>query len=182
MKAMPGSPGIYPVNHTFSTWGRPPWGRLLETKSSPISGLVHVKSFCITGKTRALFISFGSKPVLPMSLRSRTTFLPGEMGCLQAWKKNLKRRRNFLFPFSTLNAFHYSRLLRLDARNLTYEGKLVKIKQNQSHPFWFQCGKTLSMWVSYKIKVQSHTSWTRCVQRIWGIHAHSLLPMEKVAF
>ena len=34
----------------------------------------------------------------------------------------------FYFPFSTLNAFHYSRLLRLDARNRTYEGKLVKTK------------------------------------------------------
>lgn len=95
-------------------------------------------------------------------------------------KKSLKRRRNFLFPFSTLNAFHYSRLLRLDARNLTYEGKLVKIKQNQSHPFWFQCGKTLSTWVSYKIKVQNHTSWTWCLQSIWGIHAHVLLARKKV--
>ena len=105
---------------------------LLETKTPP-----SVKSLRGTGKTRVLFISFGSKPVLPLSLGSRTTFMPGEMECLQAWKKNLKRRRNYfiLFPFSTLNAFHYSRLLRPYARNLTYEGKLVKIKQNQSHPF-----------------------------------------------
>lgn len=133
---MPGSSGTYPENYAPSTWGRPPWGKPMGTKSPPFNQwVVHVNSLCVTGKTGALFISFGSKPVLPMSLRSRTTLLPGEMECLQAWKKNLKRRRNFLFPFSTLNAFHYSRLLRLHARNLTYEGKLVKIKQNQSHPF-----------------------------------------------
>lgn len=180
---MPGSSGTYPENYAPSTWGRPPWGKPMGTKSPPFNQwVVHVNSLCVTGKTGALFISFGSKPVLPMSLRSRTTLLPGEMECLQAWKKNLKRRRNFLFPFSTLNAFHYSRLLRLHARNLTYEGKLVKIKQNQSHPFWFQCGKTLSTWVSYKIEVKSLTNWTWCVQKTWGIHAPSLLPREKVVF
>jgi hypothetical protein len=93
-----------------------------------------MKSLDITGKTRALFISFGSKPVLPMSCQSRTSFLPGEMECLQAWKKKFKKKK-FLFPFSTLHAFHYARLLRLNARNITYEGKLVKVKQNESCAF-----------------------------------------------
>lgn len=54
-----------------------------------ICGLVHMKSLCITGKTRAFFISFGSRTVLLRSLQSRTTFLPGEMECLQAWKKKI---------------------------------------------------------------------------------------------
>jgi hypothetical protein len=56
------------------------------------------------------------------------------MECLQAWKKKFKKKK-FLFPFSTLHAFHYARLLRLNARNITYEGKLVKVKQNESCAF-----------------------------------------------
>lgn len=133
---MRGFSGLVPGNHTWPTWGRPPWGKLLGTKSSSSQPCrVHVKSLCITGKTRALFISFGSKPVLPLSFRSRTTFCQVKWSVYRHGKKNLKRRPKFLFPLSTLNAFHYGRLLRLSARNLTYEGKLVKIKQNQSHPF-----------------------------------------------
>lgn len=103
-----------------------------------------MKSLEVTGKTRVLFISFGSKPVLPRSLWSRTTFLPGEMECLQAWKKIKKMKKKVLFPLSALHAFHYPRLCRLDARNVTYEGKLVKLKQNQSRPFLFQYGKKKS--------------------------------------
>lgn len=100
-----------------------------------------MKSLDVTGKTRVLFISFGSKPVLPRSLWSRTTFLPGEMECLQAWKKIKKMKKKVLFPLSALHTFHYPRLCRLDARNVTYEGNLVKLKQNRSRPFLFQWGK-----------------------------------------
>lgn len=86
--------------------GRPPWGTLRGQGPLSVAGWVRVKS-PRNRKDKSVFISFGSKPVLPTSLWSRTTFLPGEMGCLQAWKKNVKRRRNVLFPLSTLNAFHY---------------------------------------------------------------------------
>lgn len=68
-----------------------------------ICGLVHVKSLCVAGKTRAFFISFGSRPVLLISLRSRTAFLPGEMECLRAWKqkRKIEKDKKILFPLAT---------------------------------------------------------------------------------
>lgn len=141
-----------------------------------------MKSLEVTGKTRVLFISFGSKPVLPRSLWSRTTFLPGEMECLQAWKKIKKMKKKVLFPLSALHAFHYPRLCRLDARNVTYEGKLVKLKQNQSRPFLFQYGKKkIFPRVSYKAGAKNHGNWNLHVQRKWRIPTHFFHPVDTVA-
>ena len=96
--------GIQPGGRSHRAWA----GRLGDAEGTgPLSGWVGACEITGNRKDKRVFISFGSKPVLPTSLWSRTTFLPGEMGCLQAWKKNVKRRRNVLFPLSTLNAFHY---------------------------------------------------------------------------
>ena len=105
--AVPGSSGggkgDLPCKSYLLHLGKAPLGKAIGDKILlSINGLVHAKSLRITGKTRALFISFGSKPVLTISLRSRTTFLPGEMECLQAWKKKFKKKtKNFISPLHT---------------------------------------------------------------------------------
>lgn len=130
MKARPGSLRTYPVNQSCSTWAGHLGGSWGDTTFLLVSGLVPVKSLCIAGKTRAsaalyfLWVQtcFACETLVTKKFSARWN------GVFTGMEKNVKIRRNFLFPLFTLNAFHYSRPLRLYARNLTYEGKLVKTK------------------------------------------------------